>query len=319
MSYYEDKEILITGGTGSLGKALIKILQQELYDYRGIRIYSRDEYKQWELKKELDKLGLSERVSFLIGDIRDKQRLSRVLNGVDIVINTAAMKQVPACEYNPIEAVRTNIEGVINLIDAAIDNGVEKVMHISTDKCVEPVNLYGATKTVAERLFIQGNVYSGGRKPYFSCCRYGNIINSRGSIVPLFKEQIRTGILTITDIRMTRFFTTLDFVAKFILERIAETEGKDIFIPKMKSIEINRLADIMINNSDCKKEITEIRDGEKLHEKLMSCEETPFCYFENGFFRINRENGIINDTEWEYTSDKAERFSDDEIRELIKE
>jgi FlaA1/EpsC-like NDP-sugar epimerase len=204
-----DKEVLITGGTGSLGKAIVNILLS--YGVKGIRIYSRDEYKQWLMKREFSHLDAN--ISYLIGDIRDYNRLSRAMNGVDVVYNAAAMKQVPACEYNPEESIKTNIQGAQNVLNACIDNNVDVCMHVSTDKAVYPVNLYGACKTVAEHLFIHGNVYTGDRHPFFSVCRYGNVLNSRGSIIPLFKEQKEKGKITITDIEMTRFLTSLETVA----------------------------------------------------------------------------------------------------------
>ena len=196
-SLFENKIILLTGGTGSFGNKFTEIILK--HNPKSLRIYSRGEYNQ----SMMDKKFKDERIRFLIGDVRDRNRLYRAMNGVDIVVHAAALKQVPACEYNPIESVRTNVDGAINVIDAAIDNYVGKVIAISTDKAVHPVNIYGATKLVAERLFIQGNTYTGKRKTRFSCVRYGNVIGSRGSVIPLFAEQKKKGVLTITDERIS--------------------------------------------------------------------------------------------------------------------
>jgi UDP-N-acetylglucosamine 4,6-dehydratase/5-epimerase len=267
-------EVLIIGGTGSLGKTITKLLKSK-YKPRGIRIYSRDEFKQWEFKNELKALGLDDKVSFLIGDVRDKERLYRAMARVDLVINAAAMKQVPACEYNPIEAVKTNITGAHNIIECALDNNVRNVMHVSTDKAVYPVNLYGATKAVAEKLFIHSNVYSGGSYgTRFSCCRYGNVLGSRGSILPLFQQQAKQGEITITDKRMTRFWITLTQVAEFIITRCAFMEGGELFIPNMPSMNISALASALWPDAaQCE---VGVRQGEKLHECLITEEESLF-------------------------------------------
>lgn len=211
------------------------------------------------------------RLRFFIGDVRDRERLYRAMNDVDIVVHAAALKQVPACEYNPIEAVKTNIDGSINVIDAAIDNNVEKVIAISTDKAVHPVNLYGATKMVAEKLFIQANSYTGENKTKFSCVRYGNVIGSRGSVIPLFKEQSKKGKITITDDRMTRFWITLEQGVRFVINSIKIMNSGEIFVPKISSMSITDLAHAVA--PDSKQEIIGIRPGEKLHEELMTEDE----------------------------------------------
>jgi UDP-N-acetylglucosamine 4,6-dehydratase (inverting) len=213
-----------------------------------------------------------ERLRFLLGDVRDKSRLNRAMNGVDIVIHAAALKQVPACEYNPIEAIKTNIDGSINVIDAAIDNSVEKVMAISTDKAVHPVNLYGATKMVAERAFIQANTYSGFRKTKFSVVRYGNVVGSRGSVIPLFKEQAKTGAITITDSRMTRFWITLDQGVRFVMSSLEHMKGGEVFVPKIPSMRITDLAAVAAPSAKIKD--IGIRPGEKLHEVLLTEDES---------------------------------------------
>ncbi|MFA4823703.1 MAG: UDP-N-acetylglucosamine 4,6-dehydratase (inverting) [Methanoregula sp.] len=265
-SCFDGKTILVTGGTGSFGQKFTEILLRECSP-KSIRIYSRGELMQMQMSQ----IFTDPRMSYLIGDVRDKNRLYRAMRGVDIVVHAAAMKQVPACEYNPIEAVKTNIDGTINLIDAAIDNNVNKVMLISTDKAVHPVNLYGATKMVAEKLGIQGNSYSGGKTPWFSCVRYGNVIGSRGSVIPLFKEQQKKGVITITDEKMTRFWISLDQGVRFVMNSIEIMKGGEIFIPKIPSMRLTDLADAIAPN--IKKEYMGIRAGEKLHEVLLTEDE----------------------------------------------
>jgi len=285
----KNKEILVTGGTGSLGKIIIKKLLK--LNPKGIRVYSRDEYKQWLMRKEFG----TKKISYLIGDVRDEKRMQLAMQGVDIVINTAAMKQVPACEENPIEAIKTNVNGSINIIHAAIENKVKKVMHISTDKAVYPVNLYGMTKGCTEKLFIHGNTYSP-HTTTFSCCRYGNVIGSRGSVVPLFRKQKETGILNITDKKMTRFWIKLDDVAEFIIHKIKIMKGQEIFIPEMPSAAITDIAKVI--GPSCKIKEIGIRDGEKIHEHLITNEESHFTekiingeksYFKIGVNKINQD------------------------------
>ncbi|SFM89157.1 UDP-N-acetylglucosamine 4,6-dehydratase (inverting) [Methanolobus profundi] len=266
-SLFEGKNILLTGGTGSFGKKFTEIVLSEC-NPNSLRIYSRGEFNQYQMKQEFS----DKRLRFLIGDVRDRDRLYRAMNGIDIVIHAAALKQVPACEYNPIEAVKTNIDGSVNVIDAAIDNAVEKVMAISTDKAVHPVNLYGATKMVAEKMFIQGNTYTGKGRTRFSCVRYGNVIGSRGSVIPLFNEQKKEGILTITDERMTRFWLTLDQGIRFVLNSIQRMQGGEIFIPKIPSMKISDLADAIA--PEATKKFTGIRPGEKLHEIMITEDES---------------------------------------------
>jgi UDP-N-acetylglucosamine 4,6-dehydratase (inverting) len=266
MTQINGKTILLTGGTGSFGQKCSEILLNK-FEPESLRIYSRGELMQVQMEQKFN----DDRLRFLIGDVRDHQRLYRAMNGVDIVIHAAALKQVPACEYNPREAVKTNIEGTMNVIDAAIDNEVEKMMLISTDKAVHPVNLYGATKMVAEKMTIQGNSYAGRKKTRFSCVRYGNVIGSRGSVIPLFKEQKKTGIITITDERMTRFWISLESGVNFVLRCIENMQGGEIFIPKIPSMRVMDLAKAIA--PDSKKKITGIRAGEKLHEVLLTADE----------------------------------------------
>lgn len=281
-SILEDKTILLTGGTGSFGHKFTEIVLRE-YNPGSLRIYSRGEYNQYKMEHKFK----DERIRFLIGDVRDRDRLYRAMNGADIVIHAAALKQVPACEYNPIEAVRTNIDGAVNVIDAAIDNSVEKVMAISTDKAVHPVNLYGATKMVAEKLFVQGNAYSGKNRTKFSCARYGNVIGSRGSVIPLFEKQKDSGVLTITDERMTRFWLTLDQGVHFVINSVDTMQGGEIFVPKIPSMRIIDLADAIA--PEAKKEFTGIRPGEKLHEILITEDESRHAKEFSDFFAIEPE------------------------------
>ena len=271
--------ILITGGTGSLGKHLCKILLEK-YHPRAIRVYSRDELKQHEMRQVFGE----DVIRYFIGDVRDGNRLKRAMEGADIVIHTAALKQVPACEYNPLEAVRTNVIGTENVINAAIDNGVKKVVSISTDKAVNPVNLYGATKLCAEKIVIQGNSYAGSRNTRFSCVRYGNVIGSRGSVVPLFSEQKKTGKITITDDRMTRFWITLDQAVDLIVKAITHMQGGEIFVPKIPSMRITDLAKAIA--PECEIDIIGIRPGEKLHEVLLMEEEGKNTVIYDGMFVI---------------------------------
>lgn len=262
-----DKVILLTGGTGSFGQKFTEIALRE-YNPKTIRVFSRGELLQWEMQRRFDD---DPRLRFFIGDVRDRERVYRAMNNVDVVVHAAALKQLPACEYNPIEAVKTNINGAINVIDAAIDNGVEKVMAISTDKAVQPVNLYGATKLVAEKLFVQGNSYVGFHKTRFSCVRYGNVIGSRGSVVPLFLEQREGNEITITDERMTRFWVTLEQGVRFAIDCIDRMHGGEVFIPKIPSMKVIELADVIA--PEASRRVTGIRPGEKLHEALLLEEE----------------------------------------------
>ncbi len=265
------KVILITGGTGSFGqKCAHRILSE--YKPSKLIIFSRDEFKQFEMAKSFpaDKYPA---IRYFIGDIRDKNRLLRAFEGVDYVIHAAALKQVPALEYNPTEAVKTNVNGADNIIDAAIDRGVKKVIALSTDKAVNPINLYGATKLVAEKLFIAANAYGGG-KTKFSVVRYGNVVGSRGSVIPLFlefKKQGRTE-LTITDERMTRFWITLDEGVSLVLKALDDSEGGEVFVPIIPSMKVTDLAHAILPK--CTFKIVGIRPGEKIHETLISEDES---------------------------------------------
>jgi len=262
------QQILLTGGTGSFGKAFVRRLLAT-GDHLTVRIYSRDELKQVEMMREFDG---DARLRFLTGDVRDRDRLRRAMQGVDLVVHAAAMKQVPICEYNPAEAVKTNVYGAENVIEAAIDSGVPRTVALSTDKAVGPVNLYGATKLCAEKLFVHGNIYDGTRRTRFSCVRYGNVMGSRGSVIPLFLEQAPSGVLTVTDKRMTRFWISLDQAVSLVLLAAQEMEGGEIFVPKIPSMRIIDLARAIAPEARVKE--VGIRPGEKLHEVLLTEEDS---------------------------------------------
>ena len=264
-----DKTILITGGTGSFGKACTRWLLDNA-EPRAIRIFSRDELKQTELQASYPG---EERLRFLIGDIRDRERLIRATRGVDLIIHAAALKHVPVCEYNPFEAVQTNIIGAENVVSAAIANDVPKTMFLSTDKAVNPVNLYGATKLAAEKIVSQANSYAGAADVRFATVRYGNVVGSRGSVVPLFQRQAEQGIVTITDDRMTRFWITLEQAVDFVISRIPMATGGEVFVPKIPSMSVVDLAEAMAPGMPT--EVTGIRPGEKLHEALLTVDEAP--------------------------------------------
>lgn len=256
------KTVLVTGGTGSFGyKFVAKALE---LGAKKIIVFSRDELKQYEMRKQFKD---HPQLRFFIGDVRDKERLYRAFNGVDIVIHAAAMKHVDACEYNPFEAVKTNIHGAQNVIEAAIDCGVEKVIALSTDKACSPVNLYGATKLASDKLFVAANSYVGAKPTSFSVVRYGNVVGSRGSVVPYFKSIKHTGVLPVTDERMTRFWITLDQGVQFVLDSLGRMHGGEIFVPKIPSMKVIDLAKAI--GQECKIDIIGIRPGEKLHEAMI--------------------------------------------------
>jgi UDP-N-acetylglucosamine 4,6-dehydratase/5-epimerase len=282
MNTFDGKTILVTGGTGSFGQKFTEVLLKES-NPSSVRIFSRGELLQVQMEQRFK----DNRLRFFIGDVRDQSRLNRAMNDADIVIHAAALKHVPACEYNPLEAVKTNIEGTANTVNAAIDNGVEKVLVISTDKAVHPVNLYGATKMVAEKLAIQGNSYTGQRKTRFSCVRYGNVIGSRGSVIPVFKEQKKSGFVTLTDSRMTRFWITLDQGVNFVIDCVNRMQGGEIFIPKIPSMKLMDLADAIA--PEIEKRFTGIRPGEKIHEVLLTEDEARHSLEFDNFFMIEPE------------------------------
>jgi UDP-N-acetylglucosamine 4,6-dehydratase (inverting) len=263
---WEDTTILLTGGTGSFGKAFLsRILELRP---RAVRIFSRDELKQSEVRA---RYGHREDIRYFVGDIRDVDRLRRAAYGCDLIVHAAAMKQVDTCEYNPFEAVQTNVHGAENIVNAALDVGVPRTIALSTDKAVNPINLYGATKLCGEKIFVQGNTYAAGNPVRFSCVRYGNVVGSRGSVIPLFLRQRETGVLTITDSRMTRFFITLPEAVDLVISSAERMAGGEIFVPKIPSVRITELASAIA--PDARHDVVGIRPGEKLHEVLLMSDE----------------------------------------------
>jgi len=277
-----NKTILITGGTGSFGKKFIERIFKS-HAPKKVIVYSRDEFKQYNMQQTFSKW--KNQIRFFLGDVRDETRLQRAFEGVDYVIHAAALKQVPALEYNPMEAVKTNVIGAENIISAALDKGVKKVIALSTDKAVNPVNLYGATKLVAEKVFIAANAYGGGRTR-FSAVRYGNVMGSRGSVIPLFMDFKKQGIeeFPITDEEMTRFWITLEQAVDLVITALEETEGGEVFVPDIPSMKITDLAKAISPN--CSFKVTGIRPGEKLHESLISCDEARSTKIFDGVYVI---------------------------------
>jgi UDP-N-acetylglucosamine 4,6-dehydratase len=268
MSLLDGKTILITGGTGSFGSRMVEILLRD-HDPRAVRIFSRDELKQSELQR---RFADEARLRYLLGDVRDLPRLTRATRGVDVIVHAAALKQVPAAEYNPFEAVQTNVIGAENVVSAAIENDVPLTMSLSTDKAVNPVNLYGATKLCAEKIVSQGNAYAADSPARFASVRYGNVVGSRGSVIPLFKAQAETGVLTITDERMTRFWITLDQSVDFVIDCLSMMGGGEVFVPKIPSMKVVDIAEAIAPDSE--RRIVGIRAGEKLHEMLVTEDES---------------------------------------------
>ncbi|MBC8506405.1 MAG: UDP-N-acetylglucosamine 4,6-dehydratase (inverting) [Anaerolineales bacterium] len=322
---WKDKVILVTGGTGSFGKAFAKIMLDEFQPAKVI-VFSRDELKQHEMRVAgFDHPNLR----YFIGDVRDLERLKRAMQSVDIVVHAAALKQVPACEYNPMEAVKTNILGSSNVVDAALDTGVKKVLALSTDKAVNPVNLYGATKLAAEKLVVQSNAYAGKYETRLSCVRYGNVVGSRGSVVPVFLRQKATnGKLTITDERMTRFWLSLEQGVRFVIKNIENMQGGEVFVPKIPSMKVVDLAKAMAPDADL--EIIGIRPGEKLHEMLISRDESRTTIELDDMFVVQpaeafwfggrwKEKGKPVSDGFRYSSAENPEWLDvDQIREIVE-
>ena len=266
--HLKGKVILITGGTGSFGKAFLRHVLSE-HDPAAVRVYSRDELKQYELSREF---GDDSRLRFQIGDVRSVERLTMAMRGVDVAIHAAALKQVPVCEYNPFEAVQTNVHGAENLVTAAIANDVPLTLALSTDKAVNPVNLYGATKLCAEKIVTQGNAYVGTGRSRFASVRYGNVVGSRGSVIPLFKRQAQDGELTITDEAMTRFWITLDQAVDFVISCLDRVRGGEVFIPRIPSMRVGDIAEAIAPGVP--RRVIGIRPGEKVHEVLLTEDES---------------------------------------------
>lgn len=275
-----NSSILITGGTGSFGHTFVPLTLAK-YNPRRLVIYSRDEMKQWEMAKLF---GNDDRVRFFIGDVRDKERLSRALKGIDFVVHAAATKIVPTAEYNPFECVKTNVLGAMNLIDACIDQGVKRVVALSTDKASSPANLYGATKLASDKLFIAGNSYSGTQDTRFAVVRYGNVMGSRGSVIPFFLTQVEKGVLPITDARMTRFMITLEEGVDLVWHAFDDMVGGEIYVKKIPSMKVTDIASAIAPHA--KHEIVGIRPGEKLHEQMIAPEDAPHTYEFDDYYKI---------------------------------
>ena len=325
-NWLEGKAVLVTGGTGSFGRRFIETVIRD-HNVGRLVVFSRDEAKQEEMRT---KYHLTDRrIRYFIGDIRDRERLHRALAGIDAVVHAAALKQVPALEYNPMEAVKTNIQGSENLINAAIDRGVKKVIALSTDKAVNPTNLYGATKLVAEKLFTQGNIYADPQGTRLACTRYGNVIGSRGSVIPLFVQQQREkGVITVTDERMTRFWLTLDQGVRFVIRCLDIMAGGEVFVPKLPSMRLGDIASVVAPN--CRVETIGIRAGEKLHEELVSRHESAHTYELDDMFVIEPVIHYRKPAEWpwsaykrmdqgaKYASDtNPQQLTNDELRAMI--
>ena len=277
-SQLEGKVVLVTGATGSFGNAFVARLLAD-HNPAAIRLYSRDELKQYDVGRRFD--GDS-RLRFLLGDVRDLPRLSMATRGVDVIVHAAALKQVPACEYNPFEAVQTNVTGAQNIVTAAIQNDVPLTLALSTDKAVNPVNLYGATKLCAEKIFTQGNAYAAESRAKFANVRYGNVVGSRGSVVPLFKAQAARGVVTITDERMTRFWLTLDQAVDIVVDALAHMGGGETFVPRIPSMRVTDMAEALA--PDAERRTIGVRPGEKLHEVLITEDESHHSFeTDNGF------------------------------------
>jgi UDP-N-acetylglucosamine 4,6-dehydratase/5-epimerase len=317
---FDGKTILITGGTGSFGNKLIEALLGH-HDPAAIRVFSRDELKQSELRRKLD----DERLRYLIGDVRDLPRLARAMRGVDIVVHAAALKQVPACEYNPFEAVQTNVVGAENVVAAAIENDVPLTIALSSDKAVNPVNLYGATKLCAEKIVTQGNTYAADSPARFASVRYGNVVGSRGSVIPLFKAQAQSGRLTITDARMTRFWITLEQAVDFVIDSLGRMGGGEIFVPRLPSMRVVDMAAALA--PDAEQHVIGIRPGEKIHEILLTGDEARHAFeADSGYVILPElaswplrevEGGTPLPDGFEYSSDTNDRWLNvDELREM---
>lgn len=314
----ENSTILITGGTGSFGNAFVPMTLAK-YNPKKLIILSRDEMKQWDMAKKFEN---DPRVRFFIGDVRDRDRLYRALDGVDYVIHAAATKIVPTAEYNPFECVKTNIHGAMNLIDACIDKGVKKVVALSTDKASSPVNLYGATKLASDKLFVSGNAYSGEHGTTFSVVRYGNVMGSRGSVIPFFMSIRNGGVLPITDPRMTRFMISLEQGVELVWHAFEDMVGGEIYVKKIPSMRVPEIATVVA--PEAKQDVVGIRPGEKLHEQMIGVEDAPFTFEYEEHFKIlpsinnwntsqeRIKNGTPVDENFTYSSDNNDEWMSSE-------
>ena len=323
------KSILVTGGTGSFGHQFVSYVLEH-YEPKKIIIYSRDEYKQFVMQNEYKNHPQADKLRFFIGDVRDKERLYRAFDGVDYVVHAAALKQVPSCEYNPMEAVKTNINGAMNIVDAALDCGVKRVVALSTDKAVNPINLYGGTKLVSDKLFIAANAYAGEKNVNFSIVRYGNVAGSRGSVIPFFRNIVANGgtSLPITDYRMTRFWISLEQGVELVIKALSEAKGGETFISKIPSFKITDLAQAILPG--CEMPEVGIREGEKLHEIMVTREDSLLTYEYDKHFIVYphfdwwdkdkiQTGGKKVVQGFEYSSGKnTEWLSVDDLKELLK-
>ena len=301
---FNNKTILVTGGTGSFGKKFTETVLNK-YNLNKLIIFSRDELKQYEMQQNPVFKKHEMKIRYFIGDVRDAERLHRAFHGVDIIVHAAALKQVPAMEYNPFEAIKTNVIGAENIINAAIDQEVEKVIALSTDKAANPISLYGATKLCSDKLFTRANTYTGKGRTRFACVRYGNVMGSRGSVIPIFQEQMKTGVLTITDDRMTRFWITLQQGVNFVINSLGLMKGGEIFVPKIPSMKVIELARAMAPK--CRIKMIGIRVGEKLHEAMILEDDARITKeFKDHFIIDNlnmHKNGKALPEGFKYTSD----------------
>lgn len=322
-SFYTNKTMLVTGGSGSIGSEIVKKLLE--FDPEVVRVLENNETALFELEEDLK----SDKIRTFIGDIRDRDRLKRAFENVDIIFHAAALKHVPLCEYNPFDAVKTNVLGTQNVLDAALDQNVEKVIMISTDKAVNPINVMGATKLLAERLTVSANYYRGNRRTIFSSVRFGNVLNSRGSVIPIFRRQIMSGgPVTITDPKMTRFIMRIPDSANLILMAGYMAEGKEIFILKMPAVNIVDLAEVMIEDlateygydpTEIKIKIIGKRPGEKMYEELVTDDEALYIQDKGDFLVLNTEKKIESGQYFNYNSNLVKKLSKEEIRIIIKD
>lgn len=291
MSFLKGKSVLITGGTGSFGKAFVtRVLEDD--EVTKLVVFSRDELKQFEMAEKIN----SPKLRYFLGDVRDYQRLLRATDGIDVIVHAAAMKQIPASEYNPMEAIKTNVIGAENIVNASIENGIQRVVALSTDKAANPANLYGATKLCSDKLMIAGNVLAGARPTRFSAVRYGNVLGSRGSVIPFFLDKAKTGSIPITDERMTRFWLTIQEGVKFVLDSFERMHGGEIFVPKIPSFKVTDVARVVCPGIPT--HVVGIRPGEKLHEVMITEDDAHSTYeFEKYFAIISPALKLIGDYE----------------------
>ena len=306
MSYLKGKSVLITGGTGSFGKAFVQRLLKD-DEIKKLVVFSRDELKQFEMAEKIS----SPKLRYFLGDVRDYQRLIQATDGIDIIVHAAAMKQIPASEYNPMEAIKTNVIGAENIVNAAIANGIKKVVALSTDKAANPANLYGATKLCSDKLMVAGNILAGLRETRFACVRYGNVLGSRGSVIPFFLEKAKEGALPITDERMTRFWLTIEDGVQFVLDSLERMHGGEIFVPKIPSFKVTDVARVVCPGVPTK--VIGIRSGEKLHEVMITEDDSHSTYEFEGYYAILSptllQSGVYNKVGKKV--DEGFRFSSD--------